>query len=83
MKQTDDDFLESAFASELPPEAFARIEEAALASFDASQRSLTAEWIELLRVRPAVNSVLTLAAALALLAVSPIGSLLLTLLRQE
>lgn len=76
--------LEDSFASlELAPDAFARIEAAALASYDASQQSLTAEWVDLLRVRPALNGALTLAAALALLVVSPLGALLLALLRRE
>lgn len=76
-----DEALRDRFAALEPPEeALDRMEEAALAAFDATQRSLAAEWVELLRVRPAAHGVLTLAAALALLIVTPLGSLLLSLL---
>lgn len=62
------------------PERMRRMEEAALSAFDAHQQGLTAEWIGLLRARPAVHGGLALAAAAALVLVSPIGAALLWLL---
>ncbi len=83
MQEADDRALGAQFdAIEPSDERLGRMEAGALASFDATQRSLTAEWIELLRVRPVANAALTLTAAAALILVTPIGWMLLALLRR-
>lgn len=66
------------------PEAEARMEAALMRALDAPpsapvevapEQSLTAEWIELLRLRPAANSALVLAAAAVLYFTTPLGAL--------
>lgn len=66
------------------PEAEARMETALLQALDAApdeapeaapEQSLTAEWIELLKLRPAANSALVLAAAVVLYFTTPLGAL--------
>jgi len=63
-----------------PSKALDRMEQATLAAFDVTHGSLAAEWVELLRVRPAVHGALTVAAAAALLVVTPLGAIILSLL---
>jgi hypothetical protein len=60
----------------------ARMERVVLRAFEAEQRSLATEWIDLLRVRPVVHGGYALAAAALLLLLSPLGMLPLTLLRR-
>ena len=81
MNEAPDDALRERFAAlEPPPGALDRMEQATLAAYDVTHGSLATEWVELLRVRPAVHGALTLAAAAALLVVTPLGALLLSLL---
>ena len=66
------------------PEAEARMESALFAALDATEhgahaeipeQSLADEWIELLKLRPAANSALVLAAAVVLYFTTPLGAL--------
>ncbi len=66
------------------PEAAARMESALFTALDAAtpaleeaiaEQSLTSEWIELLKLRPAANSALVLAAAIVLYFTTPLGAL--------
>lgn len=57
------------------PGAEARMQAAVFRALDAPVQSLAAEWIELLRVRPAANGALVLAAGLVLYFTTPLGAL--------
>ncbi|MBN2498928.1 MAG: hypothetical protein JXR96_30340 [Deltaproteobacteria bacterium] len=65
------------------PAQLARMESSVLTALERSRRSLAAEWIELLRVRPLVHAGYSLAAAAGLLLVTPLGAVLLSLLRAQ
>ena len=71
------DDLESAFDTLSPGELTARrLRERVLAHYDVTQRSLAWEWMDLARERPVVAVASLAAAAVVLLAVTPVGALL-------
>jgi RNA polymerase sigma-70 factor (ECF subfamily) len=74
--------LERAFGALSPGEASeARIRTALAPVFDAPPRSLAAEWVEILRLRPVLHGALALGSATLLGATSPLVALPLALLR--
>ena len=71
-----DEALRDAFdATDLHPGAQARIEREVLAAYAISQRSLAAEWLELVRETPVRGTLLLAAAAVALVVATPLGAL--------
>lgn len=78
----EDSTLQDAFSILDPnPEQIERMRAAVLAGFHQRRQSLTAEWIDLLRVRPLANSAYAAAAVAALLIGTPLGSIGAVLLR--
>lgn len=72
----NDDTMKDAFdALEPSGAARARMEDSILAAHAISQRSLTADWLELVRTTPATGFFLVAASTAALLLASPIGML--------
>ncbi len=65
------------------PHRLAQIEDAVLGAVernkDLHRKSLVVEWVELLRLRPIVAPTLTLAGATALVLLSPVGGVLVSL----
>ena len=79
---TPDDSLEQAFDA-LDPSAAqrARIEAALEPVFSARPLSLTQEWLDLLRLRPALHGALAFGASALLWGTSPLAALSLALVR--
>ena len=81
MTATPEHELEHAFqALEPPPENRARLESRVLAVYEAEQRSLVTEWLDLFRVGPVRTAARTVAAAVSLAVLTPAGTILLTAL---
>ena len=79
---TPDDSLEEAFEALEPSAAQrSRIEDALEPVFSARPRSLTMEWVDLLRLRPALHGTLALGASALLWGTSPLAALSLALVR--
>ena len=77
MSAKPEDRLEAALESLEPEVAVrARLEERVLAAYEAEQRSLAAEWLDLFRVRPVRAAARTVAAAASLLLLTPLGTAL-------
>ncbi len=77
MTAKPEDRLEAAFASLEPDTAVrARVEDRVLVAYEAEQRSLAAEWMNLFRVGPVRTAARTVAAAASLLLLTPLGTAL-------
>ncbi len=73
----NEDAMKDAFeAFEPSGAARARMEDSLLAAYAISQRSLIADWLELMRTTPATGFLLVAASTTALLLASPIDILL-------